>query len=103
LAVDFLGAGPALGRAQDNHRPARALKRTVVSGDALNALDLANGLIQRSRHELVHFWRLIAFDEDRRVAIASEQLVEFLVADPRQYARVGNLVAVEVEDRQHGA
>src|SRR6185436_9858322 len=38
---------------------------------------------------------------DRGVTVAAEQLVEFLVADARQHARVGNLVTVEMQNRQH--
>ena len=34
---------------------------------------------------------------------AAEQLLQFLMLDPGQDGRVGNLVAVEMQDRQHGA
>jgi len=36
-----------------------------------------------------------------RVSVPTEKLVEFVMADTRQDAGVGDLVAVEVEDRQN--
>ena len=32
--------------------------------------------------------------------VAAEQLIQFLVADPREHARVGNFVAVQMQNRQ---
>ena len=46
---------------------------------------------------------LVAFDEVGLVAVAAEERFQFLVADARQDGRTGDLVAVEVQDRQHGA
>ena len=37
----------------------------------------------------------------RCVAVAAEQLVEFLTADAGEHGRIGDLVAVQVQDRQH--
>ena len=45
----------------------------------------------------------LAFHEIGRVAVADEQRFQLLVADARQDRRVGDLVAVEVQDRQHRA
>src|SRR5215831_20543206 len=42
----------------------------------------------------------MSLDEIRRVAIAAEQLIQLLMADAGEDAGVGNLVAVEVQDRQ---
>src|SRR5262249_61530306 len=42
----------------------------------------------------------VSFDEVRRVAVAAQELLQLLVADPGQHGRVGNLVAIEMEDRQ---
>jgi hypothetical protein len=47
FAVNFLGARPALGRAQNNHRPARALDAAVLARGALDALDFTDGLVER--------------------------------------------------------
>ena len=42
---------------------------------------------------------LVALDEARRVAVALEQRAQLVLADPREHRRVGDLVAVEVQDR----
>ena len=51
----------------------------------------------------MHGFRLVALDEDRLVAIAFEQLSEVFVGNARQKRRVGDLVAVQMQDRQDGA
>src|SRR5690242_17245279 len=51
FSVDYLGAGPAFGRAQNDHGPTRSLDRTVAARDILDALDLLEGSIERSSHE----------------------------------------------------
>ena len=48
----------------------------------LDAPDLADDGLQRFRHQLVHLLGVVALDEIRGVAVAAEQLVHFLVADP---------------------
>ena len=52
---------------------------------------------------LMHHLRLVALDEVRRPAVAAEQLLQFLMLDAGQDGRVADLVAVEVQDRQHRA
>jgi hypothetical protein len=47
--------------------------------------------------------RLVAFDEVRIIAVAAHEVGELVAADPREDGRVGDLEAIEVEDRQHGA
>ena len=102
-AVDHLGAGPALGRLEDDHRPARPLGDAPLAGVGLDAPDLGDDLVERLGHELVHRLRLVPLDEVGRVAVAAQELLQLLAADPGQDGRVGDLVAVQVEDRQHGA
>jgi hypothetical protein len=68
----------------------------------LHVADGFDAVVERCRHRLVHAFGVRAFDETGRPAVAPEQLLEFLMADSRQQRRVVDLVAVEVEDRQHG-
>ena len=49
----------------------------------------------------MHQFRLIPRDDVRRVPIAPKELLQLGVADACEHCRVGDLVAVEVEDRQH--
>ena len=51
----------------------------------------------------MHLFRLIAFHKVGRPAAASEELLQFLMLDAGQDGRVADLVAIEVQDRQHGS
>ena len=52
---------------------------------------------------LVHALGVAALDEVRLVAVALEELPQLVLRDAGEEARVGDLVAVQVEDRQHAA
>ena len=47
--------------------------------------------------------RFVAGDMQRLMAVSAQQFVEFGLGQPGEDRRVGDLVAVEVEDRQHRA
>ena len=51
----------------------------------------------------MHDSRIAAFDEIRRVTVADEQRFELLVADAREDRGIGDLVAVQIQDRQYRA
>ena len=70
-------------------------------GACLDVLDLVNDAVQRSGHQLMHLFRLIALYEIRSVAVAAEEVIQLFVTDPGQHAGIGDLVTVEVKDRQH--
>jgi len=106
LAVDLLGAGPALGRAEDDHRVERArriaggrtlLDRTYLVEDRLEkrgkaTMDGEVVLVIETGDEVV-----------RVVAHATEELVALAVGDARKNRGVGDLVAIEVQDGQDDA
>jgi hypothetical protein len=79
------------------------LRETVAAGVGLNLLDFGHDPIERAGHQLVHRLGLMALDEIGMVAVAAEQGLQFLVADPGQDGGPGDLVAVQVQDRQHDA
>ena len=98
------GRRPALGRAQHDHRPVRP--RDAATAAARVALDLANlvdAVLHRRGHGLVHAVVVGAFDEVRRPAVAAHQALQLLVRNARQQRRIVDLVAVQMEDRQHRA
>ena len=103
LAVDLLWTGPALGGPQNNHGPARAIysSNSPVASVGLNLFDLRDDSIECGRHQLVHLLRFIPFDEIRRVPVAAKELLQLLVTDARQHGGISDLVAVEMQDRQH--
>ena len=53
-AIDHLGPGPALGRIEDDHRPARTRGVAVDAGVLLDLLDLLHRRVERRSHRLVH-------------------------------------------------
>ncbi len=104
FAVDGFWTGPAFRAAQNNHRPARDdVRRLAATGALLIIADLVEGAVQRVGHQAVHFFRLVAANEQRLIAVAAEQLMQILVAAASQQRRVGDFIAVEVQDRQYRA
>ena len=103
VALDRLRPGPPFGRAEDDHRPARPERRVRLARALLIRANLPDRLLERRGHLLVHLRGIAPLDEVRRVAVSDEQRLQLLVADAREDRRVGDLVAVQVQDRQHRA
>ena len=59
-------------------------------------------MVEGGRQLLVHRDRVVAAHEVRGVAVASHQGGELVLGDTGQHGGVGDLVPVEVQDRQHG-
>src|ERR1019366_8539022 len=95
LTVDYFWAGPALRRAEHDHRPARPRPAGTRSRLGLNALNRVDGLIQGQRHHFVHRLGLIALDEQRFPTATAKVLPQLLPGDAREYGGVIDLVAVE--------
>jgi hypothetical protein len=51
----------------------------------------------------MHLLGVVALDEVRLVAVALEEALELAAGDAREVAGVGDLVAVQMQDRQHRA
>ena len=102
LAVHFLGAGPALGGAEDDHGPGGAAVVAGLAGVGLDAADLADGPVQGAGHGLVHLLRLVALDEAHVPAVAVEELGQLVLGDAGENGRVMDLEAVQVQDGQDG-
>ncbi len=100
-SVDLRGPGPAFWRAQDDCRPARALARAVLARLALEPADVCVGLVHRRRQRLMNTRGLVAADEDRAMPVAAQQVGELVVADAGEHGRIGDLPAVQMQDRQH--
>ena len=104
LAVDVLGARPALGGAEDDHRVDRTGLDTGF-GAGLDVADLVEDILEQVGEARVDgHVRLVVeagHEEVRLVAHALEELGELLIGNAGEDGRVGDLVAVEVQDRQH--
>ena len=102
-AVDHLRARPALRRREHDERPARPARLAARTGGVLDRRDLREREVERLGHEPMHRRRLVAFDEVGDVPVAAQQTFELLPRNPGQDGRVGDLVAVQMQDRQHRA
>src|SRR5271155_4220823 len=101
-AIDHFWSGPALGRSKDDHWPAWARAVVVVPRIVLNLPDVVDDLFHGGRHELMHRFGIISFNKVGRPSAASQKLLQLLMLDTSQYGRVTDLVAIEVQNRQHG-
>src|SRR5258707_279144 len=99
LAVDLLRAGPALRRAEHDHRPRRSLQDALRPRIGLDLLDVGHDRIELGGELPMHLLGLVAFDEARRVAVAHKEALQLLPRDTGEEARIGDLVAVQMEDR----
>src|SRR6185437_16760057 len=106
LAIDEFRSCPTLGRAEDDHGPARALyvlRLAARPRGALNLTNLRQNRIERAGERLMDDRRIVALDKMRGVAIAAQQRRQLLAADARQHRRIGDLETVEVKDRKNRA
>ena len=101
LAVHFLGAGPALRGPQHDHGPPRSLHGAPGPSFLLDVVDACHGAVERGGHRLVDSGGVVPAHEVRLVAVALHQRTELLLGDAGEHGGVGNLVAVEMQDRQH--
>src|SRR5207248_3234392 len=102
LAIDLFRSSPALGAAQDDHRPLRTFAMpSRASRLFLNGMDPIEHTVERLGHRLMHGDRLMAFDKERFVAVAGEEVPQLLVIHAAEDRRVGDLVAIEMKDWQH--
>ena len=102
--VHHVRSGPSLWRPQDDHRPARPRDRTgTATGLLLDRADLRVAGAQRGREARVHVHRVAALEDVGLVTVTGHQPDDLLVGAPPQHRRARDLVAVQVEDGQHGA
>ena len=101
LAVDRLRTGPAFRRAHDDHRPGRALREPLAARLMLDVANIVDHFLQRLGHQFVHDLRIVALDKMGFITVAAHQMIELVVRDARENGRIGDLVAVEMQDRQH--
>src|SRR5438034_7244283 len=101
--IDFGRAGPALWRAEDDHRPGRPLGSAVGSSIGPNLLDFCQSQVEDPGQLLVDGLRITSLDKVRLVAHPLEELLQFVLGNAGQEAGVGDLVSVQMEDRKHAA
>src|ERR1035437_6297146 len=110
LAVDDLRAGPALGCPKDDHGPGRTQAGTVGAGlrlartgGLLDVTDLVEDGVEGRRELLMYQGGVVAGDEVWLVAISDHEVAQLVLRDAGQDRGVGDLVAVQGQDRQDRA
>ncbi len=102
-AVDDLGAGPPLRRAQHDRGPAGAGAEAVRAGTVLDRLDRVEAPVERRCEVAVHGRGVVTLDEVHVVPVTLEHGRDRVVRCSPEHGRAGDLVAVEMEDGQHRA
>ena len=102
-AVELLRPRPALRRPQHDHRPRPARVVVLLARGPLDRMDAADRVVERARHLLMHDGGVGAGDDVGIVAVAFEELEQLALGNARQHGRVRDLVAVQMQDRQHRA
>ncbi len=106
LAVDEFWSCPTLGRAEDDHGPARTLlafRLTARPRGALNLANLRQNRIKRTGETLMNDRRIVALDEMRIVPVSAHQSGQLLAADASKNRRIGDLKTIEMKDRKNRA
>src|SRR5215469_3886691 len=101
LAINLRRACPALWRAKDDHRPRRTPLKAARACLGQDLPDFSGNGVERRRHLLMNLAGFAALDEIWLVTIALEELPQLVVGNTRQETGIGNLVAVQMKDRQH--
>src|SRR5919198_315629 len=102
-AVYFLRTGPTLRRPQDDHRPARTGGYPAFTRTVLYFLDRVERVVEGGGELLVNGDWFVPGDDERIPAVALEERHELFLGDAGEDRRVCDLVAIQVQDRQHGA
>src|SRR6516164_4838325 len=102
VVADLPRRSPTFRASQHDHRPPRPHSLTTVSSLFLDLADLQNTMFQCGGHRLMHAGRIAPFYKIRRVTVADEQRFQLFMTNAGQQRRGINLVAIEVQDGQHG-
>ena len=75
----------------------------ILSRFGLNLRDVGTRSVEGARHQLVHRHRLLARHKVGLMAVAAQESRKLVLGNPGEYRRPCDLVAVQVENRQHRA
>ena len=102
-AVDPTGTGPALRGAQHDHGPVGPATVALDARGMLDLPDLVQNGVQGLGHGLMHDGGIVADHVVRAPTVAAQQTVQLGPGDARQDRGVGDLVPVEMQNRDDGA
>ena len=82
----------------------RAVSCLIRGASSLDLVDFCDRAIERGGHQRMHLRRVVPFDEITAPSRSrAAELRQFLVRNAGENGRVGDLVAIEMQDRQHRA
>ena len=81
-SIHFLGAGPSLGRAEDDHGPDGLFLEAALASLLLNSTNLGVAIFKRLSEELMHDLGIVALDEVGLVASTHIEGLQVFVARP---------------------
>ena len=104
LAIKLFWTRPTFRRLHHDHRPSRTnrIRRIAFACLLLNRANFQNATFERTGHQLMHRGRLVALYYIRLIAIALKQTFQFFGRNARKDRRVRNLIAIQMENGQHG-
>ncbi len=97
------GPRPALRRAHNQHGPCGPLGRAFFARGLLDRGDAVEDRIEDRRGLLMHSLRIVALQREWLIAVAAHQVFELRMRNAREHRRVGDLVSVQMQNRQHCA
>src|ERR1700690_491112 len=101
--VHNFGTGPSLERAHHDRGPSGTLPQPISARIFLNLLDRRVASFQGRGHLLMNRHWFVALDEKNLVTVPAQKLPHLIVSLAREDGGTGNLVAIEMQDRQHRA
>src|SRR5579864_1018007 len=103
MSLQSAWRGPAFWRSQHDHGPARPGEVAMLSRGALMFANFVNTTLHRRSHTLMHAVDIGALHKIGSPAVAAEEILNFLVRNARQQGRIVDLIAIQMEDREHSA
>src|SRR5215207_2686390 len=101
--VDLLRTGPSLRRAENDHWPGWASGGAALTILTLYLSDAVQADIKRGGELLMHGCGVITLNNERLMTISTHQSQQLFGGNAVQNGGARDLVAVEMQDRQHRA
>src|SRR3954454_21289557 len=98
-AIHYLWTGPSLGRNQYDNRPGGTLAESILTRVFLNGANILDHGFEGRGHGLVHGLRLVTLDVISAIPAAFKELGQLFTRNPREYGGAGDLIAVQMQDR----
>src|SRR5260221_6526455 len=105
LPIKLFRTRPAFRSAHHDHRPSWTDRMGcgALSCIFLNLANLLNTTFKRSGNQLMHHLRIVTRYYVWLIAISAKQAIQFLSGDTRENGSIGDLLTIEMKDRQYSS